>query len=72
MYAVKFYIEPQDVLNRLSEEDRERFNHCIFSSVDKERDGTLTITCTLFNDKDIDQESQYRYKYCDDGEIKLN
>lgn len=70
MYVADFYIEPQDIFNRLSEEDRERFNHCVFSGARKERDGTLTISCIFLEDKDV-EESKYRYKYCGDGEIKL-
>ena len=71
MYTVSFYIKPQDILNKLSEEDKERFNHCIFSNVQKDRDGSLTITCTLIEDRDVNEEPKCRYKLCDDGEISL-
>ncbi len=71
MYGATFYIEPKDVLNRLSEEDRVRFNQCIFSNVRKARDGGLEVDCVFFNDQDVDEKSEYRYKYCGEGKIKL-
>ena len=72
MYGATFYIEPIDVLNRLSEEDRKRFNQCVFSNVTMARDGSLEIHCVFFNDHDVDEESNCRYKLHSEGEIKLS
>ena len=73
MYTTSFYIEPQDILNLLCEEDKNKFNNCIFSDVQKDRKGGLTITCTLIEDKDLNIEPKCRYKFCscDYGSIKL-
>ena len=63
MYGVSVYIEPKDVLNKLSEEDKKRFNQCVFTDVVKDSyGGGVTIHCILFNDEDEMQESGYRYK----------
>ena len=72
MYGATFYIEPRDILNKLSEEDRKRFNQCVFSDVTKARDGSLEIYCVFFNDQDVDEKSQYRYNYFSEGEIMLD
>ena len=71
MYGATFYIKPKDVLNMLSEEDRARFNQCIFSNVRKTRDGSVEFDCVFFNDQDVDEKSEYRYNYCSADEIKL-
>ena len=72
MYGLKVYLEPKDILERLSEEDRARFNQCVFYDVSKNMDGSIEIDCRLFNDSDAYTGSGYRYKYCGDaGEIKL-
>jgi hypothetical protein len=44
------YIKPEDILNKLSEEDRSRFNRCVFTDVEKWVDGSIEISCLLFND----------------------
>lgn len=44
------YIEPKDILNKLSEKDKEQFNRCVFTDVVKERDGSVTISYVGFND----------------------
>ena len=71
MYTTSFYIEPQDILNLLCEEDKNKFNNCIFSDVQKDRKGGLTST--LIEDKDLNIEPKCRYKFCscDYGSIKL-
>ena len=49
MQSVKFYIEPEDILDILTEEGREMFNKCIITDVEKMYDGTIELTCLLFN-----------------------
>ena len=52
MYGLKVYIAPEDIVNKLSDEDKERFNQCVFTNVTRERDGSITIDCVVFNDPD--------------------
>lgn len=61
MYVGSVYIEPKDVLNKLSKEDKNRFNQCFFTDVVKEKDGSVTISYVVFND-DSAAESEYRTK----------
>jgi hypothetical protein len=62
MHITTVYVEPQDILNNLAEEYKDKFNKCVFTDVEKAKDGTVNITCVLFNDQDEDTGSQYRYK----------
>lgn len=63
MYGVSVYIEPKDVLAKLSEEDKKRFNQCVFTDVDKDPyGGGITIHCLLFNSADEIDLSGCRYK----------
>lgn len=52
MYGLKVYITPDDIIDRLSPIDKQRFNQCIFTDISKESDGSITIECVLFNDPD--------------------
>ena len=71
MYGVSFYITPEDVLNKLTEEGQKRFNKCIFTDVIKDRYGSgITIECMLFNSEDEIETSGYRYRLFDWGELK--
>ena len=54
MYGVTFYIKPEDILDKLSEEDKARFNQCVFYDINKNLDGSINIDCLLFNDRDKD------------------
>ena len=72
MHGVTVYLEPKDILERLSEEDKERFNQCVFYDTRKMVDGSIEIDCILFNDPDVHTKPTYRYRYCGDvGRIKL-
>ena len=72
MYAVKVYIKPEDVLNKLSEKDRNRFDTCMFTDVVKDTYGGIEIECLLFNDDTMFKEDEYRYRLsCDDSKIEL-
>lgn len=56
MYGLSVYIEPKDILNKLSDEDREKFNTCVFTDVHRESDGSVTIDCIVFNDTEPDKK----------------
>lgn len=65
MYGLQVYITPEDVINKLSDEDKERFNQCVFTDVRRERDGSITIDCVVFDDPDSYVREKYRQRYCD-------
>lgn len=71
MYGLKVYITPDDVISRLSPEDKKRFNQCVFTDVEKEKDGTITIGCVVFNDPDPYVQKQHRQKYFSEGLLKV-
>ena len=73
MYGATFYIKSSDILNKLCEEDKERFNRCIFSNVRRVNNDRLEIDCLFINDQDtVSKESDYYcYKYDDEGEVRL-
>ena len=71
MYEVKVYITPDDILNRLSNRDRERFNKCVFTDVAKDTHNGIEISCLLFDDKTITKETSYRYRLDDYNENKI-
>ena len=66
MYGISVYIEPEDVLRKLTEEGQKRFNKCVFVDVIKDKYGSgITIECLLFNSEDEIESSDYRYKLID-------
>lgn len=71
MYGLKVYITQEDVLDKLCDEDKKRFNQCVFTDVTRERDGSITIDCVVFNDPDSYlRGDMYRQRYCD-GELSV-
>lgn len=71
LYGVKVYIKPEDVLNKLSEEDQKRFNKCVFTDVRKEPDG-VEISCLLFNDKiNSEKVDERRYRLFKENDLTL-
>ena len=62
MHMTTVYVEPQDILNNLNEEFKDKFNKCVFTDVAKMQDGTVNITCLLLNDQEESTRSEYRYK----------
>ena len=64
MYGLSVYIDPEDILERLSDEDKKRFNQCVFTDVHKDRLGGVTIDCVVFNDPDPYVEAEYVQRYC--------
>lgn len=71
MYGLKVYITPEDIIDRLSDEDKKRFNQCVFTDIAKERDGSITIDCVVFNDTDPYVEAKHRQKYFGEGSLKV-
>lgn len=64
MYGLKVYITPEDIIEKLSDEDKERFNQCVFTNVAREADGSITIECVVFDDPDPYVREIHRQKYC--------
>ena len=62
MYRMSFYIEPEDILSKLTEEGKKRFNKCVFTDVIRDPYGGITIDCLLFHSEDEIEKSGYRYK----------
>ena len=52
MYGLSVYIEPKDILEKLSDEDKEKFNACVFTDIRREQDGSVTIDCVVFDSSD--------------------
>ena len=65
MYGLKVYITPEDVIDKLCDEDKARFNQCVFTDVTRGRDGSITIDCVVFDDPDPYVRETYRQRYCD-------
>ena len=65
MYGLRVYITPEDVLDKLCDEDKARFNQCVFTDVKREFDGSITIDCVVFDDPDPYVREKYKQKYCD-------
>ena len=63
MYGISVYIEPKDILDKLSEEDKLRFNQCVFTDVVRDPyGGGVSLHCLLLNDEDKMKLSECRYK----------
>ena len=65
MYGLQVYITPKDILDKLCDEDKARFNQCVFTDVTRERDGSIAIDCVVFDDPDPYVRDIYRQRYCD-------
>ncbi len=71
MYGLRVYITPEDIIDKLSDEDKKRFNQCVFTDVTRGRDGSITIDCIVFNDPDPYVDAQHRQKYFNDDSSLL-
>lgn len=69
MYGLSVYVTPGDVLDRLSDEDKKRFNQCVFTDVHRGQDGSVTIDCVVFDDSDPYVKERHRQKYFDKGSL---
>lgn len=72
MYGLKVYITPDDIINKLLDEDKKRFNQCVFTDITKGNDGSITIDCVVFDDPDPYVKAQHRQKYFSEGSIEVN
>ena len=55
--AIKLFINEKDILNKLSDDDRKKYNKCVFHEAKTNSDGSeLTFVCLLFNDNDNNDE----------------
>lgn len=71
MYGLKVYITPQDIIDKLSDKDKERFNQCVFTDVTKGADGSIEIDCVLFDDPDPYVVAKHRYRYFGEGSMEI-
>lgn len=66
MYGLRVYITPEDVLDKMCDEDKARFNQCVFTDVRREMDGSITIDCVVFDDPDpYVRGGMHRQRYWD-------
>lgn len=73
MYGLRVYITPEDILDKLCDEDKARFNQCVFTDVTRERDGSITIDCVVFNDSDSHLKGDmHRQRYGENTELTVN
>lgn len=70
MYGLKVYIMPDDIINRLSDDDKKRFNRCVFTDVSRGLDGSVNIECVVFNDTDRDGRNVHRQRYYQEGSLQ--
>lgn len=67
MYGLSVYITPEDIIDKLSDEDKEKFNQCVFTNVTRGVDGSITIDCVVFDDPDPYVKAKHRQKYFGEG-----
>lgn len=68
MYGLRVYITPKDIIDKLCDEDKARFNQCVFTDVTRERDGSITIDCVVFDDPDpYVRGDMHRQRYYEAG-----
>lgn len=72
MYGLRVNITPEDIMDRLCDEDKAKFNQCVFTDVVRERDGTITINCVVFNDPDPYVGYTHRQRYGKNTELTVN
>ena len=73
MYGLRVYITPEDVMDKLCDEDKARFNKCMFTDVTRERDGSITIDCVVFNDSDqYLRGGMHRQRYGENTELTVD
>ena len=71
MYGLKVYITPEDIIDRLSDEDKKRFNQCVFTDIARGADGGITIDCVLFDDPDPYVRAKHRQRYFGEGSLTV-
>lgn len=71
MYGLRVYITPEDIIDRLCDEDKARFNQCVFTDVTKGMDGSITIDCVVFNDSDSYLKGDMHRQRYSDGKLNV-
>lgn len=69
MHYLKFYITPEDIHNKLSEEEKKKFNRCVPIDVHREENGIVEMTYILFKDEEEvvqRQSDQPRHRFFND------
>lgn len=72
MYGLRIYITPEDIIDKLSDEDKERFNQCVFTDVTRGVDGGITIDCVVFDDPDPYVKAKKRQRYFSEGLLEID
>ena len=73
MYGLSVYITPEDIIDKLCDEDKARFNQCVFTDVTRGRDGSITIDCVVFNDPDpYLKGGMHRQRYGENTELTVD
>ena len=72
MYGLSVYITPEDIIAKLSNEDKARFNQCVFTDVTKGSDGSITIDCIVFEDTDPYVAAKHRQKFFSEGMVVVD
>ena len=73
MYGLRVYITPEDIINKLCDEDKARFNQCVFTGATIERDRSITIDCVVFNDPDqYLRGGMHRQRYGENTELTVD
>ena len=72
MYGLSVYITPEDIIDKLSDEDKARFNQCVFTDITRGRDGSITIDWVVFDDSDPYVRAKHRQKYFGEGLLKID
>lgn len=71
-YALDVYISEEDLYDRLSDEDKKRFNKVIISDVQRDWvSGGVTIKCVVVNDCNVDSglTEKCSCNLCSDGKL---
>lgn len=73
MYGLRVNIAPKDIIDKLCDEDKARFNQCVFTDVTRERDGSITIDCVVFNDPDqYLRGGMHKQRYIENTELTVD
>ena len=71
-YAIDVHISEEDLYDKLSDEDKKRFNKVIITDVKRDEiTSGVTIKCVVVNDCNVDGTTteKCRYNLCSDGKF---
>ena len=72
MYGLSVYITPEDIIDKLCDEDKARFNQCVFTDVTRGSDGSITIDCVVFDDPDPYVRYMHRQRYGENTKLTVD